>query len=91
LLTDDGRAVETWVSALVVWVTERSGIGERDLAEDAAVAYIYLLVSAVLVALLLQLPIPAVVAGLLGIGAHGPAKVAARLSRSAYRALDPGD
>jgi hypothetical protein len=64
-----------------------TGLSERDLKEDTVAAYVYLLVGSIVLALLLNLPVFAALGGMLGVAAHPPAKVAARVSRTVYRRL----
>jgi hypothetical protein len=80
----DAATASRWVSDLVTQVLTVTGLSERDLKEEAVAAYVYLLVAAVVFAMLLNLPLFAALGGMLGFAAHPPAKVAFKLSRSAY-------
>uniref|UniRef100_UPI00196656D5 hypothetical protein n=1 Tax=Nocardioides sp. 616 TaxID=2268090 RepID=UPI00196656D5 len=88
LLVDDAALVSSWVAALVERALAAAGLSERDLKEDAVAGYVYLLVGSIVFALLLNLPVFAGLGGMLGIAAHPPAKVAAKVSRTVYRRLN---
>lgn len=75
------------MGVLVTRALTTTGLSERDLKEEAVSAYFYLLVGSIVFAMLVNLPIFATLGGMLGLAAHPPAKVAAKVSRAAYRNL----
>ena len=95
LLVDDSFVVAAWIRDITQQAMRASGLEDRDLKEDATAIYVYLLVASIVLTLLVNFPLPAVIAGMLGASAHQPALYASKMSRKAFRALnappDDGD
>lgn len=89
LLTDDLDDVQSWVSQVMAAILQASGLSERDLLENAIAGWIYTMTFCMVLALLVQFPFMATIAGLTGaLPAHGTARVASKLARRGLRRLE---
>ena len=89
LLTDNLDDVQSWVSQVMAAILQASGLSERDLLEDAVAGWVYTMTFCMVLALLVQFPFMATIAGLTGaLPAHGTARVASKLARRGLRTLE---
>lgn len=87
VLIDNPAAVTDWLSSIVDRIVHAAGWTERDLKEDAVVAYVYTLAALLMLAFLLYHPVLATVCGYLGVGgAHQTGHTVSKMTRKLYRA-----